>query len=205
METIPPPPSKIEQIVNLFADVRRTGPRQYKARCPGPLHRRGDRGPSLDFREGDDGRVLMLCRIGCPTEEVLKAAGLDWQDLFPGPFTRKQAREAERRRQIAEVEARAPRRERRLLADRHRKVNELLQVMGARLAEMPEGKEGDELATVFHTTIDRIHEIETVYADAEAQGFHDRLVRFRELHHIDSQHLLARYGLPHDRSTMEAA
>ena len=32
---------------------------------------------------GGDGRVLVKCRVGCPTEEILSAVGCDWVDLFP--------------------------------------------------------------------------------------------------------------------------
>jgi hypothetical protein len=31
---------------------------------------------------GDQDRILIKCRVGCPTDSVLDAIGLDWQDLF---------------------------------------------------------------------------------------------------------------------------
>jgi hypothetical protein len=32
---------------------------------------------------GEDCRILLRCRVGCPTDEVLAATDLDWSDLFP--------------------------------------------------------------------------------------------------------------------------
>lgn len=51
----------------------------YKARCPA----HDDRNPSLSITEADDGRILLKCMAGCPTETVLAALGLEWSDLFP--------------------------------------------------------------------------------------------------------------------------
>ena len=48
----------------VFADLvqaQPTGAGRWKARCPA----HNDRSPSLSIREGDDGRVLVLCRAGC--------------------------------------------------------------------------------------------------------------------------------------------
>ena len=69
--------------IDLFLDrldgrVRRNGI-GYSARCP--AHE--DRSPSLSFREGEDGRVLLECFAGCPPSDVLDALGLTWTDLFP--------------------------------------------------------------------------------------------------------------------------
>jgi hypothetical protein len=33
-------------------------------------------------READDGRVLVCCRAGCSTPEILDATGCTWADLF---------------------------------------------------------------------------------------------------------------------------
>jgi hypothetical protein len=62
--------------------VRRTA-RGATASCPGPNHRRGDRTPSLSISEGPDGRVLLHCHAQCPTEEIVRALGLELRDLFP--------------------------------------------------------------------------------------------------------------------------
>lgn len=47
------------------------------ARCPA----HGDRNPSLHITLAKD-RWLLKCQAGCPTEEVVDAAGLSWGDLF---------------------------------------------------------------------------------------------------------------------------
>jgi len=51
----------------------------WQAQCP--AHE--DRTPSLSFREGSDGRVLLHCFSGCETRAVLRALGLEFSDLFP--------------------------------------------------------------------------------------------------------------------------
>ena len=51
----------------------------YRAFCPAHDDRIT---PNLDIKEGEDGRVLLLCRAGCSTEEVVEALGLKMRDLF---------------------------------------------------------------------------------------------------------------------------
>jgi putative DNA primase/helicase len=58
--------------------------REGEVRCP--AHR--DRGPSLHISRAADGRWLLHCFAGCTTEEVLRAAGLSWDDLFPDRLPR---------------------------------------------------------------------------------------------------------------------
>lgn len=57
----------------------------WLARCPVPTHGkgRGDKNPSLAVTETPDGKVLLHCYAKCPTSEILRYAGLHWQDLFP--------------------------------------------------------------------------------------------------------------------------
>jgi hypothetical protein len=50
----------------------------WLAKCPA----HDDRTPSLSITEGDDGRVLLFCHAGCPTENVGFARVGD-EDLFP--------------------------------------------------------------------------------------------------------------------------
>jgi hypothetical protein len=52
----------------------------WTAFCPG--HHDGRR-RGLSIREAPDGRVLLHCFHGRPTEEILTALGLSWGDLFP--------------------------------------------------------------------------------------------------------------------------
>jgi hypothetical protein len=60
------------------AGCRVTGSgRQRKAQCPA----HDDRDPSLSITDGME-RVLLNCRAGCATEDILAALGLGWPDLF---------------------------------------------------------------------------------------------------------------------------
>lgn len=52
-------------------------------RCPGPLHRRGDRSASLSVRETGDGTLLIKCFTGCDVSAIVGAVGLELFDLFP--------------------------------------------------------------------------------------------------------------------------
>jgi len=58
---------------------RATGPGRWIARCPAHEDRRA----SLAIRELDDGRVLVHCFAGCSVHEVMAAAGLTFDALFP--------------------------------------------------------------------------------------------------------------------------
>ena len=53
----------------------RTGPDSsgnYQCKCPGPLHRNGDRTPSLSVKDGRD-RVLLFCFAGCAYADIVSA------------------------------------------------------------------------------------------------------------------------------------
>lgn len=67
-----------DEVAARFDGAKRVG-RGYKVLCP--VH--DDHHPSLSITEGADGRVLVKCRVGCPTEQVLTAKGLKMRDLFP--------------------------------------------------------------------------------------------------------------------------
>jgi hypothetical protein len=54
------------------------------ARCPGVGHWRGDENPSLIITP-DRGRVLVFCRAGCNTEDLLGVIGLTMGDLYDDP------------------------------------------------------------------------------------------------------------------------
>jgi putative DNA primase/helicase len=45
----------------------------YMCRCPGPLHRNGDRNPSLSVKDGRNGRPLFHCFAGCAYDEIVTA------------------------------------------------------------------------------------------------------------------------------------
>ena len=48
------------------------------ARCPS----HDDKRPSLSINEGADGRILIHCHAGCPTESVLRTLGMSIDDMF---------------------------------------------------------------------------------------------------------------------------
>ena len=51
----------------------------HMALCPA----HDDRNPSLSISPGNGSGLLIKCFAGCDTEAVLKAVGLDWQDILP--------------------------------------------------------------------------------------------------------------------------
>jgi len=67
----------IDLVVSKLHGVRRSGA-GYVALCP--YHH--DSEPSLSINEGEDGRVLINCFAHCEREEIVKAIGLEWKDLF---------------------------------------------------------------------------------------------------------------------------
>jgi hypothetical protein len=75
--------TQIDTLLSRLNGVRQTGTGRWLARCPGPLHRRGDRNPSLSIGETSDQTVLIRCFAGCEPTEILGAVGLDLRDLFP--------------------------------------------------------------------------------------------------------------------------
>src|SRR4051812_34540729 len=51
----------------------------YSARCPA----HDDHVPSLSIKEEADGKILLHCFLGCPTEKVCSALQIQVADLFP--------------------------------------------------------------------------------------------------------------------------
>jgi hypothetical protein len=45
-----------------------------------PAH--DDKKPSLSISEGNDGRILLTCHAGCPTDAIVDALGMKLSDLF---------------------------------------------------------------------------------------------------------------------------
>jgi hypothetical protein len=72
-------PSRLEWVLESFDDAHRVG-EGYMASCP--FH--DDSIASLRISEGEDGRVLVHCHAGCPTDEVLALVGMSLKDLMPG-------------------------------------------------------------------------------------------------------------------------
>jgi hypothetical protein len=78
MQSITSPFPKIEQIARVF-NATRIGPGRYRGFCA--AHH------SLDIRIGRHG-ILIACRSGCRTRDVLRNAKLRWSDLsFDSPAT----------------------------------------------------------------------------------------------------------------------
>ncbi|MHB1360413.1 MAG: hypothetical protein ACYCWC_12625 [Rhodocyclaceae bacterium] len=69
----------VENLLDRLEGVKAKGPGRWSARCPA----HGDKSPSLSIRELDDGRVLLKCFTGCTAAEIVGAAGLKIEDLFP--------------------------------------------------------------------------------------------------------------------------
>lgn len=70
--------SSVDDILQRLQGVRKSGT-GWLARCPA----HDDQNPSLSIGTGDDGRILLHCFAGCPTENVVRALGLDMADLMP--------------------------------------------------------------------------------------------------------------------------
>ncbi len=68
----------LQQVLSRLQGVQQSG-NSYISLCPG----HDDHDPSLSIGAGDDGRVLLKCFAGCSTEDVLRAIGLTFQDLYP--------------------------------------------------------------------------------------------------------------------------
>ena len=58
---------------------RHVGDGNYMCRCPGPLHKHGDRNPSLSVKDGHT-RLLLYCFVGCSYDEIV--AALEHRGIF---------------------------------------------------------------------------------------------------------------------------
>jgi putative DNA primase/helicase len=45
----------------------------WLCRCPGPLHRDGDRNPSLSVKDGFTGKPVLHCFAGCNYHDIVAA------------------------------------------------------------------------------------------------------------------------------------
>lgn len=68
----------VDLVLSRFKGVRPNGT-GHMALCPA----HDDRNPSLSISPGNGSGLLIKCFAGCDTEAVLKAVGLDWQDILP--------------------------------------------------------------------------------------------------------------------------
>jgi hypothetical protein len=140
-------------------DAHCTGTRRWMARCPS----HDDRNPSLSIGEGRDGRVLVRCWAGCPTEAVLSKLGLRMSDLFDGPPpSPEQVRKAALERAQRDAEALKRRAAHAAACDRLRKLEAVCNSLGERLARQPDI---DVLAGMFHTSLEKLREAEAEEAE----------------------------------------
>lgn len=68
----------LDDFLSRLSGVRRSG-KEARARCPA----HDDKNPSLGITEGNDGRILVICRTGCSAEQVVAAMNLNMKDLMP--------------------------------------------------------------------------------------------------------------------------
>jgi hypothetical protein len=69
----------LDEILGRLQIVRRLGETKAQALCPA----HADRNRSLSVDTGEDGRVLIYCHAGCSLDDILAAAELTKQDLYP--------------------------------------------------------------------------------------------------------------------------
>jgi len=132
-----------------------TGGGRWKAHCP--AHH--DRSPSLSIREGDDGRVLVLCRAGCALDSILVALKLGKRDLFAGPPpSPEQLAAMQAARDAHQQEARAERKARLEAINRADKLQAVVNSLGAKLARSPDD---EDLNQLFVATLERHRVAET--------------------------------------------
>jgi len=68
---------QLNELLQRLKGVKGNG-KQYKALCPA----HDDKTPSLSIGESD-GKILLHCHVGCATENILGALGLEMKDLLP--------------------------------------------------------------------------------------------------------------------------
>ena len=66
------------EVAHIYGGYR-VGEGKWRAKCPA---HNGHSHNSLSIHAANDGKTLVKCWGGCPTDEVLQSAGLEWSDLF---------------------------------------------------------------------------------------------------------------------------
>jgi hypothetical protein len=154
--------------------ARPTGRGQWQAQCPA----HPDRSPSLSIRDGQDGRVLVHCFAGCTLEQILVALKVQKRDLFAGPPPSAEQLAAARAAQIAhEQAARIERKTRHAAIERLKKLEAIVEALGAKLARDPEN---EALARAFHQACDLLHQaelaVDCLYEQMRRGNAQDRMV-----------------------------
>jgi hypothetical protein len=75
-------PSAREISVSLKGDTQPDSSGNYACHCPGPLHKNGDKNPSLSVKNGADGKLLLCCHAGCEYRDIVVA--LERRGILPG-------------------------------------------------------------------------------------------------------------------------
>lgn len=70
---------EVRKVLDALRKVKSSG-EGWAAACP--AHK--DSSPSMSVGIGKGGKILLNCHKGCTTEEIVAAAGLEMNDLFPG-------------------------------------------------------------------------------------------------------------------------
>ena len=70
--------SAASKLLDRLEGVCSNGPGKWQALCPA----HADRNPSLSIDETETGDLLLLCRAGCPTTDVVARVGLTMSELF---------------------------------------------------------------------------------------------------------------------------
>lgn len=69
----------IENLLSKLEKVKSTGNGRWLCSCPS----HDDKSPSMHIRLEGDGRILINCKAGCGTYDILQSIGLDWADIMP--------------------------------------------------------------------------------------------------------------------------
>ena len=72
----------IEDLLSRFDKVKATSRGRWVCRCPA----HDDKSPSMHIRLEVDGRILINCKAGCGTYDILQSIGLDWDAVFPEEY-----------------------------------------------------------------------------------------------------------------------
>ncbi|MGI6079051.1 MAG: hypothetical protein ACOYCB_13020 [Fastidiosipilaceae bacterium] len=70
---------ELQNVLTHFKSVKSNPSGGYMALCPA----HADSNPSLSINQSSDGKILLKCFAGCGAKDIIQAAGLRWDDLFP--------------------------------------------------------------------------------------------------------------------------
>lgn len=146
-----------------LVEGRAVGRNRFQARCPA----HDDRSPSLNIREGQNGRVLLHCFAGCPPDAILGALGLAWADVNGKPLSPEQRRQAAAQRAQREASERERRQAHSAACARLDRLERIADGLGAKLARLPDDSpDGNALTRLFHQVQDRIRTAEMAELEA---------------------------------------